>query len=292
MGLMTYVIHGATGAQGAPVVAALAAADKPVVALTRNAGATVAGARVVAADYSSAGDLTEIYRDAEGVFVHLPIVAEEDRQAFARNVIAAVRAARPARVVFSTSGFVVDGPGSSDRDGAAGNAVATLAGGLADSGVSYAVIEPRLFFENLLMPPVVDAVREQGVLRYPLLDGFRVSWASHLDIADVAAALFERPDVTGVVSVGQYPAITGQELAEAFGTRLGRNVSYEAITPDAFRASLAPLLGEGPAADVAGGYQAMQALPDRSIAPERSAQKLLGITPRTAIEWLTDIGVA
>ncbi|NGO42008.1 NmrA family NAD(P)-binding protein [Streptomyces ureilyticus] len=289
---MTYVIHGATGAQGAPVVAALAAADKPVVALTRNAEATVVGARVVAADYSSAEGLTEIYRDAEGVFVHLPIVAEEDRQAFARNVVTAVRAARPARVVFSTSGFVVDGPGSGDQDGTAGNAVAMLAGGLADSGVSYAVIEPRLFFENLLMPHVVDAVREQGVLRYPLPVGFRVSWASHLDIADVAAALFGQPDVTGVVSVGQYPAITGQELAEAFGTRLGRNVSYEAITPDAFRASLAPLLGEGPAADVAGGYQAMQALPDRSIAPERSAQKLLGITPRTAIQWLTDIGVA
>jgi uncharacterized protein YbjT (DUF2867 family) len=289
---MTYVIHGATGAQGAPVVDALAAADKSVVALTRNAEATVAGARVVAADYSSAGDLIELYRDAEGVFVHLPIVAEEDRQAFARNVVTAVREARPARVVFSTSGFVVDGPGSSDRDGTAENAVATLVDGLADSGVSYAVIEPRLFFENLLMPHVVGAVREQGVLRYPLPAGFRVSWASHLDIADVAAALLGQPDVTGVVSVGQYPAITGQELAEAFSARLGRNVAYEAITPEDFRASLAPLIGEGPAADVADSYQAMQALPDRSIAPERSAQKLLGISPRTAIQWLTDIGVA
>ncbi|MBB6420424.1 NmrA family NAD(P)-binding protein [Streptomyces sp. AK010] len=289
---MTYVIHGATGAQGAPVVPALAAADKSVVALTRNAEATVAGARVVAADYSSVEDLTEVYRDAEGVFVHLPIVSEEDRRAFARNVVAAVRAARPARVVFSTSGFVVDDPGNGYQDGTAESAVATLVSGLADSGVSYAVIEPRLFFENLLMPHVVEAVREQGVLRYPLPAGFRVSWASHLDIADVAAALFGQPDVTGVVSVGQYPAITGQELAEAFSARLGRNVAYEAITPDAFRTSAAPLIGEGPAADVADSYQAMQALPDRSIAPERSAQKLLGLAPRTAIQWLTDIGVA
>jgi uncharacterized protein YbjT (DUF2867 family) len=49
-GVMTYVIHGATGAQGAPVVAALAAAGKPVVALTRNADAVVDGARVAARD--------------------------------------------------------------------------------------------------------------------------------------------------------------------------------------------------------------------------------------------------
>ncbi|CAM5701234.1 SDR family oxidoreductase [Streptomyces canus] len=289
---MTYVIHGATGAQGAPVVTALAAADKSVVALTRNAEATVAGARVVAADYSSVENLTAVYRDAEGVFIHLPIVAEEDRRACARNVVAAVRAAQPDRVVFSTSGFVLDDPGNGYHDGTAESAVATLADGLAGSGVSHAVIEPRLFFENLLMPHVVGAVREQGVLRYPLPDGFRVSWASHLDIADVAAALFERQDVTGVVSVGQYPAITGQDLAEAFSARLGRDAVYEAITPDAFRASAAPLIGEGPAADVADSYKAMGALPDRSITPERSAQKLLGITPRTAIQWLTDIGVA
>jgi hypothetical protein len=139
------------------------------------------------------------------------------------------------------------------------------------------------------MPHVIDPARERGVLRYPLRADFPVSWASHLDIADVTVALFERPDVTGVVSVGQYPAITGPELAEAFGARLGRSVGYEPITPEEFRASLAPLLREGPAGDVAASYQAMDALPGRSIDPERSAQKLLGVTPRTTGQWLADI---
>ncbi|MFK4067024.1 NAD(P)H-binding protein [Streptomyces sp. NPDC029674] len=73
---MTYVIHGATGAQGAPVVAALVAAGKPVTALTRNPDAVVDGARVVAASYSSVEELTEAYRGADGVFVHLPVVSE------------------------------------------------------------------------------------------------------------------------------------------------------------------------------------------------------------------------
>ncbi|MEW2490833.1 NmrA family NAD(P)-binding protein [Streptomyces sp. NPDC048411] len=283
---MTYVIHGATGAQGAPVVAALTAAGKSVIALTRNAAAAVPGAQVVAVDYSSTADLTRAYRDAEGVFVHLPLASEEDRLAYARNIVAAVREARPARVVFSTSG--VDVPETGDP---AESAVSTLINGLADSKVSYAVIEPRLFFENLLLPPVFEAVREQGVLRYPLPAGFRVSWSSHLDIADVAAALFERPDVTGVVSVGQYPAITGEELAGAFAGRLGRDVAYEALTPDAFGASIAPLIGEGPAAGVAASYKAKSALPDHSITAERSAQKLIGMTPRTASQWLADIGL-
>ncbi|MFH9072028.1 hypothetical protein [Streptomyces alboflavus] len=68
-------------------------------------------------------------------------------------------------------------------------------------------------------------------------------------------------------------------------------MDFEAITPEQMRVSLAPVLGEGPAAGVAGLYQAMSALPDHAISPENSAQKLLGITPRTTRQWLTDIGL-
>ncbi|MEH1126730.1 SDR family oxidoreductase [Micromonospora sp. CPCC 206061] len=276
---MTYVIHGATGAQGAPVVAALAAAGKPVTALTRNPDVAVAGARVVAAGYSSTQALTEAYRGADGVFIHLPITSEEQRQTYVRNIVAAVRAARPARVVFSTSGMPTGTGGTADL----------LTSGLADSGVSHAVIEPTLYLENLLMPYVMDTVRERGVLPYPIRADLPISWASHLDIADAVAALFDRHDVTGVVSVGQYPAITGADLAQAFGAHFGKNVVFEPITPEQMQTSIAPAIGEGPAADVAGMYAAMNTLPDRSITPENSAQKLLDITPRTTGQWMTDI---
>ncbi|MFF5979502.1 SDR family oxidoreductase [Streptomyces olindensis] len=280
---MVYVIHGATGAQGAPVVAALVAAGKPVTAVTRNQEAVVDGARVVAARYSSVEELTEAYRGADRVFVHLPLASEEDRLTYARNIVTAIRTARPARVVFSTSGASVDP--------ADGGAASTLASGLAGTDVSHAVIAPTQYLENLLMPYVLDAVRERGVLPYPIRADFPVSWASHLDIADAVVALFDRPDVTGVVSVGQYPAITGVDLAEAFGSHFGKSVVFEPITPEEFRVFVAPLIGEGPAADVAGAYKAMSTLPDRSIAPENSAQKLLGVTPRATSQWLADIGL-
>jgi uncharacterized protein YbjT (DUF2867 family) len=280
---MTYVIHGATGAQGAPVVAALVAAGKPVTALTRNPDTVVSGARVVAAGYDSAEELTSAYRGADGVFVHLPVTSEADRLTYARNIVAAVRAARPARVVFSTSGSPID-PDT-------GSAAALLASGLADSGVSHAVIEPTLYLENLLMPYIIDTVHERGALPYPIRADFPVSWASHLDIADAALALFDRHDVTGVVSVGQYPAITGPDLAQAFGAHFNKNVIFEQITPEQVRTSIAPLIGEGPAADVAGMYAAISTLPDRAITPENSAQKLLSVTPRTTKQWLTDIGL-
>ncbi|MGJ5894110.1 hypothetical protein ACSCBZ_19440 [Streptomyces niveiscabiei] len=175
-----------------------------------------------------------------------PVGSEADRLIHARSVVAAVRKARPGRVVFSTSGVSVGGDSF-------GSAVTLLVEGLAGSGVAHAVIEPRLHFENLLLPFVAGAVRAEGVLRYPLPAGFRVAWASHLDIADAAVALFDRTDVTGVVSVGQDPAITGE--------------------------------------DIAAGYRAMSALADRAIPAERSAQKLLGLTSRSAGQWMADIGL-
>ncbi|BBC36601.1 Hydroxylase [Streptomyces graminofaciens] len=94
-----------------------------------------------------------------------------------------------------------------------------------------------------------------------------------------------------MVSVGQYPAITGPDLAKAFAARLGRDVVFEPIAPEEMRTSIAPLIGEGAAADVAGAYQAMSTMPGRSIAPETSAQKLLGVAPRTTSQWLADIGL-
>ncbi|MFD4904659.1 SDR family oxidoreductase [Kitasatospora purpeofusca] len=277
---MTYVIHGATGAQGAPVAAALAAVGASVTALTRNADAVVPGARVRAVDLGATDTLADAYRGADGVFVHLPIGGPEDRLRHAHSIVAALNAARPGRVVFSTSGGVpVE---SADR------AVAAVVDGLEQSGLSHAVIAPRLFLENLLLPPVVTGAREQGLLRYPLPAGHPVSWASHLDVADAAVALFGRPDVTGLVEVGLHPAVTGPELAEAFAARLGHAVTYEPLTPAAFGDLLAPLLGADAAGGVAGLYDFLGTLPDSAIDPDRSARTVLGLHPRTPLQWLTD----
>ncbi|MFH8614711.1 NmrA family NAD(P)-binding protein [Streptomyces sp. NPDC017979] len=287
---MSFVIHGATGAQGAPVLAALAASGASVTAVSRGAAAVPDGVRTVAADYASADALARAYEGADGVFVHLPLGAPDDRLAFARNVVAAVERARPARVVVSTSGAFTDDAAAAGG-GPADPAVGHLIEGVRRSGVSYAVVAPRLFLENLLLPPVVGGAREEGVLRYPLAAGLRVSWSSHLDVADVVAALLRRTDVVGTVAVGQYPAVTGPQLAAAFGDRFGREVAYEGITPDAFAGLIAPLLGEATAAGVAGLYRAIGTLPDHAIAPVDSAQELLGLSPRTTGEWLVDLGL-
>jgi uncharacterized protein YbjT (DUF2867 family) len=69
---MTFVIHGATGAQGAPLFARLLKAGNRAVAAVRNTGAAN-NMPAVAIDNASVDSLAAAYRDADGVFVHLPM---------------------------------------------------------------------------------------------------------------------------------------------------------------------------------------------------------------------------
>ncbi|MCX5262738.1 hypothetical protein OOT09_01755 [Streptomyces sp. NBC_00199] len=55
-----------------------------------------------------------------------------------------------------------------------------------------------------------------------------------------------------------YPAITGPDLAEAFGAHFGKDAVFaNGSPPEQVRSSVAPLIGRGPSADVAAAYAAM-----------------------------------
>lgn len=284
---MTFVIHGATGAQGAPILARLSRSGKRAVAAVRNTSA-VKELPSIAVDNASVDSLAEAYRGAEGVFVHLPVVAEADRLQYSRNIAQAIARAKPRRVVISTSGWVVDEP-DSPLQNPPESAISTLIREVDQTGVSLAVVAPRLFFENLLNPAVLGPVKSEGILRYPLLAGYSASWSSHLDVAEVAERLLIDTSVTGVVGVGQSPGIAGVDLAKDFASYLARSVSFSSLEPEAFGEMIAPLLGAGPAAGVVAAYQAQARAPANAIVQETSAQRLLGLRPRTLQQWLVEI---
>lgn len=286
---MVYIVHGATGAQGSPVLHALRAAGAQTVAAVRNSEAVTPGIAAVSVDLGDAAALTELYRDAEGVFVHLPMGAPEQVAAQAEAIGTAIAQARPARVVISTSGQIVDQPGSplqSPED----SPIRSLIRAATASGVSVAVVAPRLYLENLLLPVVIGHAQETGALRYPLPAEFPVSWSSHLDVADAAVRLLTDTSITGIVAVGALPGITGPGLADAFAQRFGSAVHYEALTPQQFGELITPMFGPA-AAPVVGLYEALGTQPENVIAEANSAQELLGLQPRAVDDWLRELGV-
>lgn len=286
---MAYIVHGATGAQGSPVLTALIAAGKQAVAAVRTPAGLPDGVDAVSVDLSDADALTTAYAGAEGVFVHLPMDGPDRAPAYVEAITTAVAAARPGRVVISTSGQVVDQPGT-PLQAPENSPIASLIRSVTETGVSTAVVAPRLYLENLLLPVVAGPAAEEGVLRYPLPETYPVSWSSHLDVADVVVRLLTDTSETGTVAIGHLPALTGPDLARGFSERLGREVRYEAITPDEFRKLITPLFGAEAAAPVIGLYQALNAQDGNTIDEANSAQSLLRLRPRTVTAWLDAAG--
>jgi hypothetical protein len=175
----------------------------------------------------------------------------------------------------------------------------TLIHGVMRSGIPTAVVAPRLYLENLLLPVIIGPAREEGVLRYPLPASFPVSWSSHLDVADVVVRLLTdaRPiGVTGsagtasTVSVGHLPGLTGPDLAAALSAHLDRDVRFEAISPEEFGELITPLFGAA-AMPVVELYRALNAQTGSVIDRSTSAQRLLEISPRPVGQWLAELSV-
>ena len=282
---MTYIIHGATGAQGAPVHANLQASGARAIAAVRNTAGLDGPA--VSVDLNSVESLTEAYREADGVFVHLPLAGPQEQLEMALAIGEAVRRARPGRVVFSTSGYT----GDMTEPAGADSPHAVLWRALAESGVSYAVVAPRLFLENLLLPATLGPARGEGILRYPVRDDYAISWSSHIDIADVTSKLLTEHTVSGLVSVGALPGLQGADLAVGFAQHLGKDVVFEPVKPMEYGELIEPLFGSDAIAPVIASYEHRWTQQSELIDEARSAQRLLGIRPRSVEQWLHDLGV-
>ncbi|HIH74092.1 MAG TPA: NmrA family NAD(P)-binding protein [Methanosarcina sp.] len=280
---MRYIIHGATGAQGAPLIKIMFKEGHNAIAAVRD---TLAYQNIfcVTADMSCLSSLITAYEGADGIFVHLPLGPEEQRFEYAQNISRAVKIAKPKRVVVSTSGWDITNP--DDK-----SALSSLIRNIEKSGTSMAVIATTLYLENLLLPIVLNTVMAENIFQYPLRPDHAASWCSHLDVAYVAAELLTKPHVSGIVWVGQLPAVTPEGIAKSFSKHFGRNISYKSLKPEEFGQMLVPLIGLDAASEVVKVYESKALQNESEINEERSAQKLLGLKPHSVSEWLIAMGI-
>lgn len=225
------LVTAATGQVGREVVRRLAGAG-PVRAMVRDPAAAgeLGSAEIAVASFEDAGAMAAAMDGADVVF--LAGRDSPDYVAGQERAIAAATAAGVRHVVkLSALGARPDSPVELMRDHRA------VEERLWASGMAWTFLRPHLYMQNLLR--FAGPVAAEGRLAAPMGEG-GYPFVDTRDVAAAAAAALAAP----AAHAGRAYALTGPravayaEIAALMGEIVGREVHYEALAPERFRADL------------------------------------------------------
>jgi len=107
-----------------------------------------------------------------------------------------------------------------------------------DAGVPVTFLQTSFYWDNFIYFGMGPQRGEDGALHltFPIADG-RVAGIAASDIGAAAYGIFKagEPLIGTTVSIaGEH--LTGEEMAAAFSDAIGEKVTFNAVTPDAYRA--------------------------------------------------------
>lgn len=254
----TYVVIGATGAQGGAVAAALLSRGLPVRAVVRrpdSAGAVRLadrGAELAVADLDDPQSLAVAFTGAAGVFaLTTPFErGPEEEVAQGRSIIEAASSAGVGHLVFSSVASADQHTGVPHFE-----SKVVVEAALAASGIPYTIVGPTYFYDNLLGG--LEQIRE-GVLDLPVPADVPLQQLSRRDLGEFVATVFADPQRflgARIDIASDNPTPT--QMAASLTRRLGREVRLRTSDPaqiesDDMRAMFTFLSSTGYSADLAG----------------------------------------
>lgn len=215
------VVAGATGTVGARLVARLTARGHRVRAVSRNPSSN--GVESVAADLADPDQAVGALGGATAVYITPPLGGDDPlrlEREVVGNLIDAAKENRVGHVVMHTALHADRG---NTGAGILDNKTA-LEEALAGSGTPYTIIRPAWFLQNLWG---AKDYLERGVVSFPW--GGDMVWAA-TDVEDVVTAavgLFEAGPQNAAFDLHIPGGITGNQVAQATATVLGRHVAYQ-----------------------------------------------------------------
>ncbi|WP_421693431.1 SDR family oxidoreductase [Aestuariivirga sp.] len=227
------LVTGATGHIGRPLVKDLIARGESVKAASR-AGKPVEGAEGVAFDIAKP-DFETLFAGVDRLFLLLP-TGYVDSKALLLPIVQAA-AARRVKIVFISAIGV-------DADDSIPYRQVEIA--IEKSGVPYVILRPNWFADNFHI--FWKAGIDHGQFSTPAADG-KSSFIDARDIAASAAAALTSSRFDGkAYNLTGPAALSYAEAAETLSSVLGRKITYQPISDEAF---VAMLTGAGVSADYA-----------------------------------------
>lgn len=222
------IVFGATGHIGSELVSILSSTRVPAVAVTRNRerAPTLSGIRWVQADLAEPASLEPLFADVDGMFL-----LSANSTDLARLQINAIQAAQRAGVrhVVKLSAL-----GASDHSKSPiGRAHYEPEAALLASGLSWTILRPHVFMQNLL--DQAPTITREGRFYAASGDG-KIPFIDTRDIAAVAAATLTQSGHEGKKYVLTGPeALSYYDVAAILSEVLGRHVEYVADSLDEAR---------------------------------------------------------
>lgn len=272
-----YLITGATAHFGRQTVEALLAAGHPVRALTRNPSQAglPEGVALAQADLTKPETLPAALEDVTAILLVLQYGMDP------APLLAAAREAGVARIVFLSSGAVVDGADAQP------DVIAQYHGdverAVRESGLEWTVL--RLLFPAINSLTFGMQLAGGDVIRAPYTEA-AFSAIHELDVADVAVAT-----LTGDGHNGQTYHLTGPEsLTQAdqvriLGQALGRPLTTEDLDPEPVLQQMSAFMDP---AFLGALFGLMAACVGRPAEVNDTVERIAGHKPRTYAQWAAD----
>ncbi len=242
------LVLGATGDQGHPLLTRMIAAGMTPVAALRNTkalgGTEFAAVETVAADIYDQASMIAAAAGMDGIVAHLPFVFDRARaQQMGESIAAAGRANGVKKIVFHTSCHVED----HDIDSPAHDGRRAIAAAIAASGCGYAILESRVFMDNMIRSWNKPSIVNNGIFAYPAKPDLKISWICLDDVAAFMVEALANADLpSGRYRIGGPEALVGDEVAAVLSEVAGKPITFKSLTPDAFASAMSLLVTGSP----------------------------------------------
>lgn len=280
------LIAGATGTNGSELIKQLSQRNIPVRALVRDAETSAALAsdtvELVQGDLADPASLAGAFDGIEKAYIVTAIAPETPN--WFRNFFTAAKAAGVKHVVkFSGMGADIHSPsevirqhGESDQN-------------LIESGLSYTILRPNSFHQNMLWQ--AEAIAAQGQFYLPLGNAKQ----STVDVRDIAEATVKVLTETGhenkIYELSGPEGLSFHDVAEQLCEVLGKPVDYVAIPGEAAKAAMLEQGMPEWSANVLVEIQELFATGKYAYVTD-DLERLLGRKPRSFREFAEDFTAA